>query len=1120
MFNRCATVFEKENSFVIIPTVFLRIFMKKITDIIKKSLKNDVTRTVSIDPDSIIASLAESSIPQGKDEEWKYRIEDEIGRGGIGRVLIAFDERVGREIALKELIKEDNPGKATIAPLDKMKADELRFLREAKVTGQLEHPGIVPVYEIGRKPDGNHYYTMRLVRGVTLSEAISDAGTLEKRLRLLPHFRDICNAIAYSHSRGVIHRDIKPENIMIGEFGETVVLDWGLAKVKGETDSAEGELREELSLLKVEHLGKTVRGKAIGTPAYMSPEQAKGEISEIDERSDIYSLGAVLYEILTGHPPFKGRDVKETLEMVKSNSPVEITLYETMAPPDLCAVVGKTLTRDKDSRYQSAMDVAREIENFMSGGRIKAYEYSSWELFKRFTIKNKLITGLIGILSLVLISGSMVILYAYGESVKNERTAHLNLSMGYLEYAERLLKEKKYLNAKVFSAAALYHNPYNPKSFWSFPDYFINENIEESASQMLSIQSALYLSTVHQNDSFKEDFAKVNFDARVVVVSPDGSLVAVAGKRKRVSVYSMSTGKLKFELGGHNDEISAIEFSPDGRYIASGSWDKKLNVWDARSGILIKSVEVPSGEIYATAFSSDSRYIIYGGTDRHVWISDMTDFHLKAQKILKLENSVRSLTFSLSGNILASDSFGSIYFIENRKLKAVFRQHSEPVIAVKFLKDENFFISTGYDKKFFLWNVSSSLPLYVYEYWDAFFDLDISSDGTLAAAASRDGTVKLIDLRNRIVEDLRGHEGSVFSVSFMPMGNSLLSLGEDRLIKVWKTDINKLVQTYRGHATYIPSLKYSPDGRFLVSSSWDNTVKLWNVGQEILHSSFGDSRSVSYSVAFSPDGQFIATGDSDGFIRMWNPVNGKMLSALKGHSDQISSIAFSNDGNYLVSGSRDKTVGLWDMSKRKTVKIFAHQNPVHAVAISKDSKIMVSAGRNGEINFWNIPDGKLIFGSKEGKTILSVDFSPDGFYAIAAVEDGTVTKWSMKDKKMTEVLHGHSGAVNAVSYSADGTLFASVGREVIIRSGKTAEKLLSFDLQYNGYSIDFEKDGRHFSVSDGALIKRYPVILEMWKEDPDLLMKDAELRAGKRLEGFKLVPISDKILVPQEDLTE
>ncbi|HQB10957.1 MAG TPA: serine/threonine-protein kinase, partial [bacterium] len=307
--------------------------MKKITDIIKRSLKNEPTRTVSIDPDSIIASLAESTILAEKKDDWKYRIEDEIGRGGIGRVLIAFDEKVGREIALKELIKEDNPGSVTVAPLDKMKADEIRFLREAKVTGQLEHPGIVPVYEIGRKPDGNHYYTMRLVRGVTLSQAIYDAGTLQKRLRLLPHFRDICNAIAYSHSRGVIHRDIKPENIMIGEFGETVVLDWGLAKVKGEADQAEGELREELNLLKVDNIGKTLKGKAIGTPAYMSPEQANGEISEIDERSDIYSLGAVLYEILTGHAPFKGRDVKETLEMVKLNTPVEITIFEPEAPP-------------------------------------------------------------------------------------------------------------------------------------------------------------------------------------------------------------------------------------------------------------------------------------------------------------------------------------------------------------------------------------------------------------------------------------------------------------------------------------------------------------------------------------------------------------------------------------------------------------------------------------------------------------------------------------------------------------------------------------------------------------------------------------------------------------------
>ncbi len=1070
--------------------------MKQVT------LKNDVTKTVSLD------AVSQDFVCERKDSAtgWKYDVKEELGRGGIGKVMVAFDRTVGREIALKELISSNEDGH--IPSLDKMRSDEARFLREACVTGQLEHPGIVPVYETGRKPDENRYYTMRLVRGVTLSQAIKDAGTLEKRLRLLPHFRDICNAIAYSHSRGVIHRDIKPENIMIGEFGETVVLDWGLAKVKGEDDTADSELREELNLLKVENIGMTVRGKAIGTPAYMSPEQARGDISAIDERSDIYSLGAVLYEILTGIPPFKGKDVQETLDLVKTSDPVDITVYEPASPPDLCAVVSKTLTKDPGSRYQSALEVAKEIENFMSGGKIAAYEYSSWEMFKRFVAKNKSLSVLAATLFAVLIFASAAVFVAYRDSLSNERAAHLNLSLGYLEYAEKLLKEGKYSDSEIFAAASLYHSPFNPKSPWSYSDTYLAENIDESREHMLKIQSLLYLSRVYGNNAFKGNVTSVGFDARVVSVSPDASLFAVSGKRKEVKVYS-ADGTERFTLSGHKDEVSAVEFSSDGRFIATGSWDNNLILWNASDGSQIKSLSTLAGEIYSLAFSPGNRFIAFGGTEKTLWIVKTDDLTIAAAGRFELENTVRSIDWAPDGKkLLVSDSSGKIYLISVSGIEKIFEFHSEPTVAVKFLNDGIHFISASYDKRFALWNLHFDKPLTVYEHWDAFFSLDVSNDGTLAAVAARDGSIKLANLVTRQIDDLRDHTGSVYSVMFLPMGNSLVSVGEDRFVKLWRTDFTKEMQRLRGHTTYIPALAYSPDEKFLASSSWDFTIKLWNISTESAVSSFGIEGTVPYSLAFSPDGQFLASGDSDGMLRFWNPMTGKMIFSYQLHSDQISAIKFIDRGRTVISAGKDRIVNIFNLSERRVVKVLEHENPVNTVAVSADGTLAASAGRNGELNFWALPEGKLLFGTKggSGKSVLSLAISPDNSVAVSADEDGVINKWDIRSMKIAETFRESSGSVNAVAFSEDGEMFVSAGREVVVRRTSDSQKIMEFDLQYAAYSVAFEKSGKFFVVSDGAVIKRYPVISEMWKFDPAELLEETQKEAGKRLEGFKLIP--------------
>ena len=424
------------------------------------------------------------------------------------------------------------------------------------------------------------------------------------------------------------------------------------------------------------------------------------------------------------------------------------------------------------------------------------------------------------------------------------------------------------------------------------------------------------------------------------------------------------------------------------------------------------------------------------------------------------------------------------------------------------MNDGIHFVSASYDKRFALWNILFDKPLNIFEHWDAFFSLDVSNDGTLAAAATRDGSIKLINLVTRQVDDLRDHIGSVYSVAFLPMGNSLVSVGEDRFIKLWRTDFTKEMQRLRGHTTYIPSLAYSPDEKFLASSSWDYTIKLWNIATESAISSFGIEGTVAYSLAFSPDGQFLASGYSDGVLRFWNPLTGKMIFSYPLHTDQISAILFFNKGKNIISAGKDKKVKMFDLAERRVTKVFDHENPVNTLALSVDGVLAVSAGRNGEINFWSLPEVKLIFGRKvgNGKSILSLAISPDNAIAISADEDGVINKWDIKSKKIVETFQESSGPVNAVAFSGDGKMFISAGREVIIRNTADSQKILQFDLQYTAYSVAFEHGGEFFVVSDGAVIKRYPVISEMWKLDPAKLLEETQQEAGKKLEGFKLIP--------------
>ena len=941
----------------------------------------------------------------------RYLVKSEVGRGGQSRVMLAIDSHLGREIALKELLGE--PGeRESGTPVSQTAAAAARFLREARITGQLEHPNIVPVYELGQRADGAYYYTQKLVRGASFKTSLAGARTLAGRLKLLSHFADICHAVAYAHSRGVVHRDLKPENVVLGEFGETVVLDWGLAKARGQLDLKARQIaREALALRSPD---ATVEGQALGTPSYMSPEQALGQLEQIDERSDVWSLGAILYEMLTGQPPFRGDTAYSVIGKVIKDPVRPVRALSPDAPPELAAVAERALSRDKSLRYPSASELAQEIEAFQAGRNVTAYAYSSLDLFKRFVQKNRALS-VVSALAVATILAALVAVareYRTAQLYLHEARAalgeaHQSLAQAFLEKARGAERDLLWHRAEIFYAAARVQHD-GPEARWGI----LVEG--EDASGVTRIGGAAG-------------------DLRTVRYAPGGRTCATGSGDGTVRIFSLETGRELWRFQAPAG-IESVAWSGDGTLLASRDAEGAVRVHDVASGAPLGqascaeprgSVAFMGAKLYAScpqgtlvlslagARAGDpSRFAAAGrllpslrvaACGGKVWLA-------QPQEISALDGSVtvglpegRHELACGGERIAASLDDHTIRVWDDRGLpQATLRGHADAITHVALSPDGARLASTSEDRTVRLWDVATGRQMAMLQRPARTLWVDFAADGQGVAVGEQQSAVLLWD----VSPGEQGVSGELPAFTFLP-GGGFLAAGERGVIGEWAAD-EKLAAQMRDDGP-IAALALAPGGGEVAAVLASGEVHVWDLATRRLVRRIVARQPVR--AAIYAGGRLVA--DLGGRLVFLEPE--ATLAALDGPVEQWSA---PSGGTTLLALVAERLVRLELPSGRKLPSLGV---PASALALSPRGDVL-AVGTYGKALLLEAgtlrPLGQLPL---EGAVPLSLEFSPDGALLAASGMDGAVRMFEIASRSEVEKLPvAAARLVRGLRFSPDG----------------------------------------------------------------------------------------------------
>ncbi|HEU0035984.1 MAG TPA: protein kinase [Kofleriaceae bacterium] len=1006
------------------------------------------------------------------DDPERYEQIREHARGGLGRVVRALDRRLGRTVAVKELLRK---GPSTAA-------NEARFLREALITARLEHPGIVPVHEAGRWPSGDPYYVMKLVEGRTLKELITSKPTLRDRLGLLPHVIAIADAVGYAHSEGVIHRDLKPSNVIVGEFGETIVVDWGLARDrKRETgDPPERALDQEL-LLAAGSGVSTVSGKVVGTPAYMAPEQARGEL--VDERADVYAIGAVLYELLAGIPPHHDDTPQATLDRVIAGPPRPVALMAPHVPSELATIVTKAMARCPEDRYPNATALAEDLRRYQTGQLVSAHSYTTWSLIRKKLGQHRGVVA-VAVASAIALAGVGVESF---RRVVDQRNIARSERAGAVEaraQAENRQRELVLLQA----VTALPKDP-TATIAW-LKTYEVND---ADRGRVQDIVDEAIAAGVARHVFRPGDWV---YDA---AFTPDGKTVVAAVRDGYVRAYDLGSGTER-ALGKAESAPEVLALSPDGSFAITGGTLGEVTIWPLHGGAPKVIARGPRGVI-GLALSPDRTRVL---VDREVGPPEVVPLDGTPTTLLGKQAALRTIVASqdwtrrvvvTSPNQIAAAHDDALRPLAQLASKKVARVLMSPRGDVVLVHDGSA-----------LWKIAylGGTLIKVADYDGKIADATWSPDERTVALSGERHDVMLVDLIANQARELRGHTDAIYTVEWTHDGRRLLSASDDGTARVW-TIADGTSVVLRGHDDDVYRARFSDDERQVVTSSLDGSIRVWSIEPpgartfvegapiddmtvhgdlaliktttEVARWNLGsghreplfswDAKSLSLGLP-SPDGERLIVPHPDWSLEV-RRRNGPAIT-LRGHKLVISRVEFSRDGKQLYTSSFDGTLRRWDLDTGAATILIDGKEPVTGFAIAADGRVAAQVGDRALVlapdghvlkqeqggawcvafaEFEKVRDRLLLRRCDNSLAILDGDrlvelptdnyhvsrlaVSPDGTRIAGALGDRTVRVWDAMTGRVLRVLRGHTDLVLDVAFSPDGTTLASSAYDKTVR---------------------------------------------------------------------------------------